>query len=85
MFYRDKVEKEASPGLFHLVKSVFCLSHRVNEMSTAASSLRRKRGEWKRGREPSRAKSHQRFRVLLIREEEERRREGEEKQRDGGR
>ena len=78
VFYQDKVEREASPGLFHLAKSGFCLSfvwHRVNEMSTAASSLRRKRGKWKRGREPSRVKSHQRFQVVLIGEEEEEKKE----------
>lgn len=37
-------------------------------VKTATLLLRRKRGKWKYGGEPSRVKSHQCFHVVLIRE-----------------
>lgn len=54
----------SSPGADRLLPLI--LWRRVNKMSNAAASLRRERGKWKCGGEPSRAKSHQCVHVVLI-------------------
>lgn len=81
VFYWDKVERKCSWLFFPLGQGrilPLILWRCVNKMSTATASLRRKRGKWECGREPSWAKSHQGFHAVLIE-----RRGGEEEEEEG--